>query len=153
MGNMSQDFYSSYENSFITSDTYDTISMLVGIESFRELFPNSIIHRIDNDAMAPLYEVGDYVGAIRLSAKYESMLIGEHNCLVKLDQSNKTIIRTVLIKDGTLTLKRINSSAQHDNLMILEGDPLPVLIAPIIFHRKPLYCKFRKEFTHKKNSI
>ncbi|MBN2689667.1 MAG: transcriptional regulator [Gammaproteobacteria bacterium] len=102
---------------------------------FKQSHPNAVILLIQDDDMAPVYQVGDMVGG-KLSKADKLKEILKQDCIV-------------LLKDGSILLRRVYESKRTNgyNLACINPAPSatdPVMFdvniegaAPVIWHRKP----------------
>lgn len=125
------------ENLFSQLNLQEEQAIYQELQTFKSHNPNPIIITISDDAMAPLYRVGDYVGGVRLSKPEDiQQHIGEP-CIVEL--ADHTILPRVIHADaesGLYTLSSINFQSKAAPLNIFNARIISA--APIVWHRRKL---------------
>lgn len=118
-----------------TSKALSALLIFSEMEIFQDNNENAITTITDDSAMTPFYDLGDYVGGIKLDpSEYE--LANKKICLVKLASSNKIILRNVQFSGSKIILTATNPKPPYSEPIILEEQSLPEIIAPVVFHRK-----------------
>lgn len=118
-------------------DVFPALLLFSEMEVFQRHNPNSLTYMVDNIAMASLYEIGDYVGGIKLEpSEYE--LAHKKTCIIKLRDSHKLLLRNVQFSRDKIVLLATNPKQPYSEPVVLEEKDLPEIIAPVILHRKGL---------------
>lgn len=118
-----------------TSKALSALLIFSEMEVFQDNNENAITSVTDDLSMAPFYDLGDYVGGIKLDpSEYE--LADKKNCLIKLSGSNKIILRNVQFSGSKIILTATNPNPPYSQPIILEEHSPPQIIAPVVFHRK-----------------
>ncbi|MBK2124461.1 helix-turn-helix domain-containing protein [Fangia hongkongensis] len=106
------------------SDTlYEEISVF-------EKMKDSYISIISDDSMFPYYNIGDYVGGLKVSIN--KSIIRDYNFIIKLD--NKTVVRKIAIRDDDIVLYPVNPMSTAEEPYMV--NPNINLTYAIIWHRK-----------------
>jgi hypothetical protein len=105
------------------------------MEIFQDNNENAITTITNDLAMIPFYDLGDYVGGIKLDPS-EYDLANKKNCLIKLSGSHKIILRNVQFSGAKIILTATNPTSPYAEPIVLEERALPEVIAPVVFHRK-----------------
>jgi hypothetical protein len=117
------------------SRTFSALLVFSEMEVFQDHNENTITSVVDSLAMTPFYDLGDYVGGIKLDrGAYE--LANNKKCLIKLSGTNKIILRNVQFSGNTIILTATNPTSPGSEPIVLDEQSAPDLIAPVIFHRK-----------------
>lgn len=117
-----------------TGRSADDNAIMQELLVFRMHNQNAIDMVIIDDAMAPVYNIGDYVGGKRRTRQEIEQLIGT-NCIV--ETANGEVMARRLKKgqkDGTYSLFGINPDTQLSYPTIY--DVVVISAAPIIWHRR-----------------
>jgi phage repressor protein C with HTH and peptisase S24 domain len=111
-----------------------TLSMFEETKFFRSTNPNHIVVGVSDDSMSPLYENGDYVGAIMLSNENLKEACNQY-CIVSLGKRG-TLIRKLMRGNarGKFNLYAINMQSSAKDLVLLNVDVESVAV--IIWHRR-----------------
>lgn len=107
------------------------------LQTFKTHNPNPIIITISDDAMEPIFRLGDYIGGIRLMCPEDIQPHLGQPCIVEL--TDHTIIPRHLHADtesGTYTLSCTNFQSKHAPLTIFNARIISA--APILWHRRKL---------------
>lgn len=103
---------------------------------FKELYPSAIVISITDDAMAPYFKEGDYVGGVQVP---NEALTHYHNALCILELENNLILPRMLqpgTQDNRYTASCTNPNTRISPLNIY--DAKVICAAPIVWHRRKL---------------
>ena len=106
------------------------LSLFSEIDYFKKCNPNALTVVIQDDAMLPFFEIGDYVGGV----PFEVEQYNGSFCIVK-DGSETRVRRLYSISDDEISLVAINSSSRARspvNMSLTDQQ-----IYRIVYHRKP----------------
>lgn len=118
-----------------SSETLAIMLIFSEMEIFQDNHENAITTIIDDPAMEPFYEVGDHIGGIRL-AQSEYELAHKKNCLVKIPETNKILLRTTQMSGKKIILTATNPNPPYSEPIILDDYAKLEFLAPVVFHRK-----------------
>jgi hypothetical protein len=118
-----------------TSKALSALLIFSEMEVFQDNNEDAITSVTDDLSMTPFYDLGDYVGGIKLDPS-EYDLADKKTCLIKLSGSNKIILRNVQFSGSSIILTATNPKPPYSQPIVLEEHALPEIIAPVVFHRK-----------------
>lgn len=118
----------------VSSATFSALLIFSEMEVFQNNNPHAVTSIVDTPAMTPFYDIGDYVGGLKLDV-CDYALANNKKCLIKLSPTSKLIVRSVQWSGHKIILTTINSKIPVEPLILDEKD-MPEILAPIVFHRK-----------------
>lgn len=116
----------------MASTAFSALLVFSEMEVFQANNPQAITSIVDDATMAPFYDLGDYVGGIKLEPS-EYALAHNKRCLVKFLGAKKTLLRHVHLSGSNIILTTANPNAEPTLLDSLSGIEV---MAPIVLHRK-----------------
>jgi len=124
-------------NTFVNPDMKEEHIIASELRTFRGFYVDAVDTIISDDALSPQFEVGDYVGGIRLIGND----IEKADGLICIVQTKAGLHLTRKVKkgskDGFFSLKSINPNFRSKNESCIENIEL-FSAAPIIFWRRSL---------------
>ena len=111
-----------------------TEDILRDLSYFRNTYPRGITLMVSDDAMAPTYVTGDFVGGNTLDLTDLKKCL-DFACIIHTADGKKRL-RRVGYKNGTWFLYGTNT--RHKGAAFLEIDPEITKVAPIFWHRMKL---------------
>lgn len=112
--------------------------MMEELMLFRQVHKNTVDLFVSDQSMSPIFEPGDLVAGMMISKRDRPLAVGKH-CIVETMTGELKLRSIVKINnENSYEIRCINSEASDRPY---EYDVKLRLIAPIIWHRKPLHKK------------
>ncbi len=105
----------------------------IEIETFCQLNPQATVLRLADDAMAPFYSLGNYIGGIKIPREQFENYLG-YDCIVETDKG--TFFRRLVKRNADYALICLNVKTTMTEPVILPTQIASV--APIVWHRSKL---------------
>lgn len=117
-------------------ENYSDVFALEELIQMRRLHPNLEVMLLEDDAMAPCFRAGDYVGGV--PEPLDESLYSDEAHIIKTTDNSKILRRIEFIGEKAITVRAINERQQTP--MSISIDTIE-LVAPVFWHRLPSRTK------------